>query len=992
MMPRNAKTTFGWLAAFCSALAVSQVYGDISIENARATLAITENAQWQSVLDKATGRELAPASDSLPIAEIRHTGQRWIAAKATLDSNVLTVSFANTDTVLTYAIESDENWILFRLTSIAGTRPESMTLLQLPVAITENVGRRLNAAWDEQTAVCMMAATRQANCSARSGRHATLAATTQDAPGPQLEGAAVVILICPTPDLKAVAREASHAFGLLTNENQDGIPVKDTDLVRGSYWFLSFGEADVDQVIDYCKRSGIRQVMISSGAWCTSPGHYLFNKGRYPNGQEGLKSVVTKLHEHGILVGMHTFASKISKRDPYVTPVPDKRFLRGVSASWRPTDGLLIAKLQDSITPEQTDIRVAGNLQFWPGSSAVANRYWEGGLAKHLEVTIGDEIIQYERIGPEGVWNTFEGCRRGAWGTAAAAHKAEAEAYHVAVDGCINGYIIDQETDLIDEVAERLAGIFNDCGFDMVYFDGGEDVDRRRHSHYVANFQEQAMKRFTRRPLLHMGTAMNHLVWHSFARSSTVDHYLNTLGGAIIGGKPPTTWPTVQEHIDRSVRYMLSVRQDMMPGELGWFGIWPQGTRTYTVALSESDTQHYRQLGCHEGPVELPSCDNTIMSGELVSPTELNIRVKYDGLQLDELEYLMCKSLGYDVPISLQTGFSQLEAHVLTPEILKIVREYESMRIGRKVPAETLARLKEPGKDFARVRVDGSDTWAEMSRVESPAGTRELQALVGAWGKGSVATIWHTGQDGQLAVDIPCKSLRIVDFMGNALPGHADGERALIPVNFARTTVLSPALAPEQLVEALQQAELRLREPAQVWLRATDAEQLVGNMSFGSDLGIRESGALGDVLVVTGRPSVKAIQNWYAEYTLDIPHDGMWAVWARVRYPRGGDQSFGFVVPGDEVSLTPGDGQVLGNCGVGSDRWHWTGAGGGSTSAPPGNPVVRRLAAGPFTFRIYAREGPGTAEFNPRLDLICLTEDARHVPTDDEAKAWLAEQ
>ncbi len=105
------------------------------------------------------------------------------------------------------------DWIVLRLKSIEGTRPDSVTLLQLPVAITENVGTRLNIAWDSRTAVCLMAATRQADCRGRrSGNHAVLSAATQDSPGPRLEGAAVAILVTPTPELKSVAREASHAL------------------------------------------------------------------------------------------------------------------------------------------------------------------------------------------------------------------------------------------------------------------------------------------------------------------------------------------------------------------------------------------------------------------------------------------------------------------------------------------------------------------------------------------------------------------------------------------------------------------------------------------------------------------------------------------------------------------------------------------------------------------------------------------------------------
>jgi len=37
--------------------------------------------------------------------------------------------------------------------------------------------------------------------------------------------------------------------------------------------------------------------------------------------------------------------------------------------------------------------------------------------------------------------------------------------------------------------------------------------------------------------------------------------------------------------------------------------------------------------------------------------------------------------------------------------------------------------------------------------------------------------------------------------------------------------------------------------------------------------------------------------------------------------------------------------------------------------------------------RIWAREGGGTAATNPRLDLLCLTDDPDYLPTDTDAAA-----
>ncbi len=908
---------------------------EVTIGNQRARIVLNDDATWASLIDEAGGRECLAPGAKLALASIRHEGKTHNASAVALSNDELTFQFADIDTTFTYAVDRQPDWIAFRLQSIAGTRPERADVVRVPVGITQNVGRRLNAAWDEQTTVCVMAANRQVDCRGSAGEFATLAAATQDAPGPKMEGAAAALIVSPTEEFKGIAHQASHAFGLLTNEDADGTPVKDTDLARGSYWFLSFGEADVDKVIEYCEKAGLKQVMMGSGSWCTSPGHYLFNESRYPNGMESLKAVVDKLHEHGILVGMHTFVSKVSKRDPYVTPVPDRRF-------WKDRE----MTLAGAVTADQTEIESAADLSQWPGSPVCDQKRWEGGVVKHQEVILGDEIIQYESIGPQDTWDTFLGCARGAWGTTAAAHAAGDVGCHFGVDGCINGYIIDQETDLMDEVADRIAGIFNTCGFDMVYFDGGEDVDRRRFNHYVSNFQEQAVKRFEKRPIIHMGTVMTHLLWHSFARSSTVDTYLNTLHGAIISGAPVENWPTVKEHIDKSVAYMLSVRADMMPGELGWFGIWPKGQNT-------------------------------------------------DGLQFDEVEYLMCKSLAYDVPVSLQTSFGQMEAHPLTPEILRIVGWYEGMRMLGHVPDRVRAMLREPGADFAMV--PGSTLglagitpgrFARVEEVPLVGGTHDVRAYVAPDSAlPSVATIWHYAREGLVVLNAKTDTLAAVTFLCEEIPFEVEDGKPVIPVGPVRTTLFSWDLDADELRAALENAEVRIRPPQMIFLRATDFDSLEGQMARGSDVGVEDPEAFGDVLVCTGRPDMQQPQPWYAEYTVGIPRAGRWTLWARVRYPGGGDQSFGIVLPGDEVTLSGN--QVLGNCGVNEGQWHWTGRGGGSTTVPPGQAITLNLEAGPFTFRIYAREGPATAEMNPRLDLLCLTDDPLNVPTDEKAKERL---
>ena len=38
---------------------------------------------------------------------------------------------------------------------------------------------------------------------------------------------------------------------------------RDLPIARQSYWSLTFGERDVEKVIDYCRKTGFRQVMMN---------------------------------------------------------------------------------------------------------------------------------------------------------------------------------------------------------------------------------------------------------------------------------------------------------------------------------------------------------------------------------------------------------------------------------------------------------------------------------------------------------------------------------------------------------------------------------------------------------------------------------------------------------------------------------------------------------------------------------------------------------
>ena len=906
---------------------------EIVFENARLRAVLSEEAVWQSLVEKGSGEDFRPDDKAITFASV-HVGKAdRNANRASLSDGRLTVGFGGCGTRLVYEVETREDWIAFRLVEISGGRPDRAVVARIGVKITDRVGKCMNSAWNDESAVCLMGINRQTEGRpSRRKEYTELVASSQDEPGPKLEGAGAALVVCATEDLRGVVRELAVAYDLPRNE-QDGVASKDLPIARQSYWFLSFAEDEVDEVIECCRKTGFRQVMLSSNAWCTSSGHYTFNTARYPDGIESLRRVVAKLHEQDILVGMHCFASKISKRDPYVTPVPDRRFWIDMRA-----------ELAEDVAEDATTIRTATDLSQWAGSPVSKKTVWEGHVSRHQEVIIDDEIIRYESIGPEGRWDTFEGCRRGSWGTRPGAHKATTECRHYGVDGCINGYIVDQETELFNEATSRMAQVFNTCDFDMVYFDGSEDVDRRRFNYYMSNFRAVTMDKFARRPIIHMGGGYTHNLWHSYTRGATIDQYPGTYLAYINAGGKIKDWPTCKDHIDRSARRVLDMHQDMTPGELGWFGVGPA-------------------------------------SGN------------YDGLQFDEIEYLMCKSMALDAPISLQTGFSRMDSHPLTPDILEIVRVYEGARLAGEVSEAALTGLGEFGRDFVMLpgvlRGDPDrPEFVEVAEMPEVGGTHDVRSFVGAHGDDTVATVWHyLGKDGHLTVR--ATKVAAYDVRGEPVELKTVDETTVIPLGSGRVTLHFVDVGPDAVRELLTTAALELRRPDIFWIRAEDYRDRVGEMAKGSEAGIDEPDALGDPILAAGRIDRSGKTACYCEYRVKIPRKANWTLWARVRYPTGGDMSFGIVRADEEVTLTGS--QVLGNCGANDKKWHWTGRGGGVTSVPPGSRFVVALEPGEFVFRVYPREGSNRGDSNPRMDVICISEDGSYVPTDADAKAGLVE-
>ena len=117
---------------------------------------------------------------------------------------------------------------------------------------------------------------------------------------------------------------------------------------------------------------------------------------------------------------------------------------------------------------------------------------------------IGDEIVAYTGISQEPPYG-FTGCTRGQWGTKRVGPRPRRDGSSIWSRPTA-AYIPDENSTLVDEVADCIAKAFNTCGFDMIYLDGSEGM---RTAHAVATMKRAI---FTQAPGTRAGRVQFRLV------------------------------------------------------------------------------------------------------------------------------------------------------------------------------------------------------------------------------------------------------------------------------------------------------------------------------------------------------------------------------------------------------------------------------------------------------------------------------------------------
>jgi hypothetical protein len=567
---------------------------DFGFETGLVRYVLGADGTSRSLVEKATGRDWLAAPPAA-LFSIRKGGKTFAGSSIRREGELLRVDFqvARAD----YRISARADYLVVELVRIEGEGVEEVVLAEVRPR-PETAGYLLAVRWNDQFAVCLMALSDRVNSRLEPG--GLLVASVYPEFG--MEGQKVALIAAPATRFPDVVRQVERDFGIPHTD-------KRSPDVRTSYLFTDLTEANADETIRYAKLGGFKYVMAYDSAWSTSHGSYPINTRNFPGGEESLKATIDKCHAAGLKVGIHMVTSFVGKNDPLVRPKPDPRLLKDA-----------VATLAADIDAKATEIPAAEALADFPIEGA-----FYGGAKAGRDIQIDDELIQYRAIDGQRFLRVI----RGFSGTQAAPHKAGAKISHLAER--YYSYLADLRTPLKEAISERIAGVINRCGFDMIYFDGGEvNGADGPYWYWVSQQQEDIFKR-VKRDLVVQGSGMTHYTWHVFSRGNCDDFSALAPKQYLDYHKIGDTWN--------------SHHNNFLPAELGWWG------------FLEDTPDH---------PATTP----------------------------DEVEYYAVRMLALDTPVSLETNLAKLKANGRTEEMLRLLAKYEDLRLGGKVPEAVREKLR----------------------------------------------------------------------------------------------------------------------------------------------------------------------------------------------------------------------------------------------------------------------------------------------------------
>ena len=507
------------------------------------TLGFSTRGRVVELSSAAAGIDLL--SRSLPFAQVRVGNRTYRRATCEQAGPAeLLYRFHPNGPELRIGVRSAQDYFVLELLSLKGEGVAQVEFLRLCPAPGRYTNRMSMLAADEQNGVALRGLNLQSQLT-MSGRPTVMRATAFEEYG--IEGAKIALVAGPMEQVKRTLKRVMEAEGV-PHSKLGGAFALDAAELRESYLFAGVSERNVEQWIDLAKRAGIRYIHYSG--WVQSLGHYELRKTVFPNGLAGMKGTVAKIHAAGLKAGMHTLTGCIATRDSWVTPVPDPRLAA------------------DRVYTLAADMDAASDTVLTVERPGKHDTIWSYSGSGNV-LRIGSELIHYAAISSEEPYG-FLKCTRGAFKSTPSAHAKSAKVDHLRQRYL--AFYPDEKTDLVDEVADCIARVYNECEMDQIYMDGAEGMGGW---HRIAVMRNAIFARL-KRPAVVEASCHGHLNWPFHSRVGAWDH---------------PKWG-LKQWTDMHCKSIENYRKSaLLQSQLGWWAIF--GPTPYCRAETPDELEYF---------------------------------------------------------------------------------------------------------------------------------------------------------------------------------------------------------------------------------------------------------------------------------------------------------------------------------------------------------------------------------------------------------------
>lgn len=612
------------------------------IENDKARVVIGNNdfkyeiaadGRNLNFIDKATGADYLYKDSVSFCAYLMQDGKEYRVSSVSLKGNLLKLEFKQAGVTAEVGITKANDRIELEVVKVEG-QASSLTFINVPL--------KLKGLPHDTFAACVLSMNLYTHVRQLPALQTHLWASCYPRFG--MKGSKITLLGVPMANILPVIRDVMKQSKDIPHSTAGGAWAQQSKEGYGSY-LMNFGtltEQTVDEWIEMCNNVGFKQIDNHGGGGFFKFGDFELDQKKWSEGWKTFKRINKRLHDAGISSIFHTYAFFIDKNSKYVTPVPSEHL--GYFHSFT---------IAEPATSDQTEIVVR---------ESTANISLTTGffVRNSLTIRIGGELVEFSGV-TKSLPYKFTGCKRGANGTQASAHKADEKAFHLRE--MFGRFVPGAETKLFTEIAKHTARIVEEADFDGIYFDAidGSDILEGTENfwYYGGKFVFEVAKHLKKPVGMEMSSMIHHW-WHYRSRWQA--------------------W-------DRPVR----------------------GYKRFVDIHSASIKSEEYEHGLFSGYA--PEIDNLAQAenGGLLLPLHLGwwAHQTWNPPQVettfpDDIEYLATKMIGNNAGLSMLGGFDKktLDENPLFKRLNGIIKQYEKLRIKNYFNDSIRKVLRQPGKEF----------------------------------------------------------------------------------------------------------------------------------------------------------------------------------------------------------------------------------------------------------------------------------------------------